>query len=134
MALLSALLAGLLFGAGCYLAMRRTVIDVLLGTIVISQSTFVLLISLSGWRPNTRPPIIVDDATKTKLADGTAVSLAAYDPTPYVDPIPQALLLTAIVIGFGVTAFLVALIARGYEYANEPELGELPDDDEGSDH
>ena len=133
MTLLSALLAGLLFGCGCYLTMRRTVIDVLLGTILISQSTFVLLISLSGWRPGTRPPIITDDATKTKLADGTMAALATYDPASYVDPIPQALLLTAIVISFGVTAFLVALIARGYEFANEPELGELPDD-EGSDH
>lgn len=133
MTLLSALLAGLLFGCGCYLTMRRTVIDVLLGTIIVSQSTFVMLIALSGWQRGTRPPIIVDEGTKTKLADGTVATLAAYDPTPYVDPIPQALLLTAIVISFGVTAFLVTLIARGYEYANDPELGELPDD-EGSAH
>lgn len=132
MTLLSSLLVGLLFGGGCYLAMRRTVFDVLLGTILLSQSTFVLLITLSGWRPGTIPPIIVDEASKAKQPDGTLASVAAYDPTPYVDPIPQALLLTAIVISFGVTAFLVTLIARGYEYANDPELGELPDDEGGA--
>lgn len=110
MAVFSSALVFLLFASGLYLMMKRHLFEVLLGLNLVSHGTNLLLVSLSGWRPETLPPI---------LASGTQ------DVSRHVDPIPQALILTAIVIAFGVTAFLVVLAMRGFEEAGTVEVGEL---------
>src|SRR5690606_4226885 len=112
MVLVSSILVAILFASGLFLLMRRNVFDVLLGTIVLSQATFVLLISLGGWQPQMRPPLLSDADTAYVVVDGEKVKTSAADTTRIVDPVPHALLLTAIVIAFGVTGFLATLIAR----------------------
>jgi len=85
---------------------------VLLGTLLLTHATSMLLIAMGGWKPEERPPILVPSAE---------LPLSAY-----ADPVPQALILTAIVIGFGVTAYLVVLIMRGNEEMNDMEMTERP--------
>jgi len=99
--LFSSILVFLLFSSGLYMVMRRSLFEVLLGMNLLSHGANLFLITMGGWSNTSLPPI---------LMPGEVGSTAAY-----ADPIPQALILTAIVISFGVTSFLVVLIMRGYE-------------------
>jgi multicomponent Na+:H+ antiporter subunit C len=107
-----AALVGVLFATGTYLVLRREPIGVILGLSLITYGTNALLFSSSNLTRGV-PPIIEDKAGFTG------------DISRFVDPIPQALVLTAIVISFGVTAFMVVLLNRrnqlmGDATANDP--------------
>lgn len=93
MALIFALAIGVLCGSGIYLLLRARTFSVILGLTLISYATN-LLIFASGRLTRNAPPL---------LLPGTS---------GHADPLPQALVLTAIVIAFGMTAFLVALSLR----------------------
>ena len=95
MALLMAAAIGLLVGAGVYLMLRPRTFSVILGLTLLSYGVNLFLLA-SGRLNGGAPPVLVE---------GTAT---------YVDPLPQALILTAIVIGFGMTAFLVVLALRAF--------------------
>lgn len=102
---------GVFFASGLYLIMRRHLFEVLLGTLLLSHAVNLFLISMGGWNLDEKPPIILPNEKLPVEA--------------YADPLPQALILTAIVIGFGVTAFLVVLLLRGFETSRETEVGEI---------
>lgn len=87
-----ALTAGALFAAGTYLIMQRILTRIIVGLGLISHGANLLLLG-SGGAPGAAP-----------ILDGGDQVLA--------DPLPQALVLTALVITFGVTAFLLALAYR----------------------
>lgn len=101
-ALMLALLVGVLFACGAYLILQRGQIKLVLG---LGLLTHAINLALFGTGALTRgaPPIISENAESL----GATVLFASY-----ADPLPQALILTAIVISFGVTAFIVALIFR----------------------
>ena len=104
--LLVALLVGTLFATGTYLILRREPIKLIFGLNLLSYGVNVLLFSSSAMRRGT-PPIVADKATFTG------------DITAFVDPLPQALILTAIVISFGITEAYAA--ANGSDtVANDP--------------
>jgi multicomponent Na+:H+ antiporter subunit C len=91
---------GTLFAVGTFLVLRRDVIRVVWGVAIISQAANVYLITV-GFGPT---------------GGGTAPILAYGDSgTTTIDPLVQALVLTAIVIGFGTTAFALVLTYRLYE-------------------
>ena len=96
-ALLVALLVAMLFATGTYMVLRREPIKLILGLNLIAYGVNVLLFSSSTLQRG-RPPIVEDKAA------------FAGDISQFVDPVPQALILTAIVISFGITAFLVVLV------------------------
>lgn len=97
MELVYALAIGVLSGSGIWLLLRPRTFQVIMGLALLSYATN-LFIFCMGRLTVGRPPII--------RADG------ATDPLLYADPVPQALVLTAIVIGFATTAlFLVVLLA-----------------------
>ena len=84
---------GILAASGIYLLLRPTTFSVILGLTLLSYAVNALI--FFGGRLNaTSPPLILAGST------GQA------------DPLPQALVLTAIVIGFGMTAYLVALALK----------------------
>jgi multicomponent Na+:H+ antiporter subunit C len=87
-------LIGVLFTIGTYLLLQRSLTRIVLGVGILANGVNVLILASSA-RQGT-PPIIGSD-------DG-----------PFTDPLPQALVLTAIVIGFALTAFLVALAWRSW--------------------
>ena len=94
-----AFMVGIFFAGGTYLLLQSTPIRLILGLALMSHGVNLLLFS-SGAFTRGLPPIIIDKATFTG------------DISAFVDPLPQALILTAIVISFGVTAFMVVLINR----------------------
>lgn len=94
---LLAVAAGVLYAAGIYLMLRRHLAQLIIGLGLLSNGTN-LLIFTAGGLTRARPPVVPEGAT----------ALAP----PYADPVPQALVLTAIVIGFGLTAFSLVLARR----------------------
>ena len=94
---LLALVIGVLGGAGVWLVLRPRTFQVLLGLALISYAVNLFIFSMGSLLID-RPPII---------RPGVPPNLENY-----TDPMPQALVLTAIVIGFATTAlFLVVLLA-----------------------
>lgn len=88
---------GILSGSGVWLLLRPRTFQVILGLSLLSYAVNLFIFSMGGLRTGA-PPI---------LEGGAAGTLAQY-----ADPVPQALVLTAIVIGFATTAlFLVVLLA-----------------------
>ena len=110
MELILAIIIGVLYAAGVYLLLRRSIVKLILGLIFFSHATN-LLIFLSGGLTKAKPPFIEEG--KQVAASGLA------------DPIPQALLLTALVIGFGITAFALALIYRFHKTTGTVDLDEV---------
>jgi multicomponent K+:H+ antiporter subunit C len=98
MELLLAIAIGLLVAAGVWLALRARSFDLVLGLTLISYAVN-LAIFAAGRLGATAPPL---------LRKGEAASLATH-----ADPLPQALVLTAIVISFAMTAVLLAIAVRG---------------------
>lgn len=94
MQLETALLIGVLFGCATWLVLQSSFVKILFGFLLLSNAANLFLLSMSG------PP------------DGRQAPIASPDAGPLVDPLPQALILTAIVIGFGVSAYLVTLLYR----------------------
>lgn len=92
-----ALSIGVLGGSGVWLLMRPRTFQVIIGLSLLSYAVNLFIFSM-GRFPIGAPPV---------LQPGTAG-----DPAHFADPVPQALVLTAIVIGFATTAlFLVVLLA-----------------------
>ncbi len=90
-----AITAGALFAIGTYLVMQRLLTRIVIGLGLLGHGANLLLLG-SGGTPGAPAPIV----------DGSGRLIA--------DPLPQALVLTAIVITFGVTAFLLALAYRSH--------------------
>jgi len=84
----------LIFAAGVFLLLSRHLLRMVFGISLISGAGNLVLL-LAGRIGATSPPVIA--AGETVLAEGAA------------NPVPQALILTAIVIGFGLSALLVSL-------------------------
>ena len=97
MEIVYALAVGILAGSGVWLLLRPRTFQVLMGLTLLSYGTNLFIFGM-GRLAQHRPPVV----------DASGV----VDPAQYADPVPQALVLTAIVIGFATTAlFLVVLLA-----------------------
>jgi len=95
MEIVYALAIGVFAGSGVWLLLRPRTFQVLVGLALLSYATNLFIFGV-GRLAMHRPPIIG--------ADNVA------DPALYADPVPQALVLTAIVIGFGTTALLLVVL------------------------
>ena len=89
----TALLSGVLFAVSMWLLLQRSFVKVLFGFVVLSNAANLFVLMISGEPMGRSAPIV----------GGTG---------PMVDPLPQALVLTAIVIGLAMTALLLALALR----------------------
>ncbi len=107
---LVAVLVGVLFACGTFCLMRRSVVKLVIGVMLISQGAN-LLVFTSGGLLAGRPALVPPDGQ--------------VPPAPYGDPLPQAMVLTAIVIGFGLAAFLLALTARAHEAVGDDDMNKF---------
>ena len=116
MELLLVFLIGSLYASGIYMMLRRRMVKLLNGSILLGNGAN-LLIFLLGRITKGKPPVITD-------VSGLFTDL-------YADPVPQALILTAIVISFGVQSFAIVLLKRVYVLINSDDLDDLntPDED-----
>ncbi|MBW3601503.1 MAG: NADH-quinone oxidoreductase subunit K [Actinobacteria bacterium] len=96
---------GVLFASGTYLLLQRTLTRIVIGVSLLSHGANVLLL-LSGLGAG-EPPIVEGHTTPVRA---------------YTDPLPQALVLTAIVISFGMTAFLLSMAYRSWRLTHSDEV------------
>ena len=108
-----ALLVGLFAAVAAYLMLSRALVRVLLGIVVLGNAVN-LLIFVAGRLKGPSPPIVPAGQTS---------------PVGYVaNPLPQALILTAIVITMGIAAFVLSLIYRTYQLTTDEEVANDPED------
>lgn len=113
MEILIAILIGLLFAVGVYLLLRRSILKFIIGIIFVSNATNLLLFLSAGVIPGK--PAFIGGA-------GQEADLVA-------DPLPQALVLTAIVIGFGIVVFTLALKYKFFNTTGTDDLDQLKQTD-----
>lgn len=112
MELVYALAIGVLAGSGTWLLLRPRSFQVLLGLMLLSYATNLFIFGMG--RLSMRRPPVLDPGNTSALH--------------YADPVPQALVLTAIVIGFATTAlFLVVLLAQRGLTGSDHVNGREPD-------
>lgn len=117
MEILLAVMTGVLYAAGIYMILRRSLVKLILGLILLGNGVN-LLIFLLGGITKGKPPVIPDDPT------GLVEVFAA--------PLPQALILTAIVISFGLQSFAIVLLKRAYKVVKTDDLDEMNTTDENA--
>ena len=105
MELVLAIVIGTLFTTGTYLILRRSIVKLLLGLMLLAHGTNLLLFTLSGLRRGA-PPLVGAQEAQAAVAD----------------PVPQALILTAIVIGFSLNAFTLVLAYRVDQVVGSDDL------------
>lgn len=110
MNLILAIVVGGLYAAGLYLMMRRSIVKLIIGLTLLSHASNLLIFSAGGLT-RARPPLV------PKGMDALVA--------PYADPLPQALILTAIVIGFGVLAFALVMVHRAYVVVGTDDLDQM---------
>ncbi|WP_301108739.1 Na(+)/H(+) antiporter subunit C [Sporosarcina sp.] len=111
MELILSVLIGVLFTAAVYLILSRSLLKVILGTGLLSHGAHLLLLTMGGLE-GSAPPVLIDGVSD------------------FADPLPQALILTAIVISFGVTAVMLVMAYRMYAVHKTDNMNELRGNDE----
>ncbi len=108
-----AITIGVLYAAASYLFLRRSVVKLILGIAVLSQAANLLIFTAAGLKPGAVP--IMDAESQTLLNAA--------------DPLPQALILTAIVISFGVLAFTLVMVQRADKCVGTDDLDSMKSTD-----
>ena len=111
MEFLLAIVAGVLYATGLYLMLRRRLAQLIIGLSLVSNGSNILILSAAGVTRG-KPPLI---------SEGIAVE-------QYADPVPQSLILTAIVIGFGVLAFSLVLAHRVHQSTGSDDIDSIGPD------
>ena len=102
-----ALSVGVLFAAGIYMILRRSFVKLIIGLALISHGAN-LLIFAAGGLTRGKPALIPGDQDQLSGA--------------YTDPLPPALILTAVVISFAILAFTIVLVKRTYQEVGTDDL------------
>lgn len=106
MEVLISIVVGLLFSIGTYLILSKSLLRIILGTALLSHAAHLQLLTMAGLKRGA-PPLLGEAANS------------------YTDPLPQALILTAIVISFGVTALFFVLAYRTYKELGTDNMEQL---------
>ncbi|MRR53360.1 MAG: Na+/H+ antiporter subunit C [Deltaproteobacteria bacterium] len=107
---LLAFVIGGLYAAGLYMMVRRSIVRMVFGLALLGNAANLLIFTM-GRLVRGRPPLISEGAIAPSA--------------PYADPLTQAMILTAIVIGFGIQAFALVLIKRVYETVGDDDVDEM---------
>jgi multicomponent Na+:H+ antiporter subunit C len=110
MEVLLAFVIGGLFAGAIYMILRRCVVKLIIGLALLSHASNLLIFTI-GRLVRAKAPIIEDGARQ--ISETVA------------DPLPQALILTAIVISFGLTAFVIVLIEQVYQVVGVDDVDKL---------
>jgi multicomponent Na+:H+ antiporter subunit C len=106
MSLVLLAVVGVLFAIGAHLLMQRSLVRIVVGFVLLGHAANLALLLAGG--PAGAPPLLGGERAPSG--------------EPMNDPLPQAMALTAIVITFGVTAFLLALAYRSWLFLGEDEV------------
>lgn len=107
---LMAFVIGALYALGIYLMLRRSIVKLVIGLALLGNAANLLIFTVGGLTRGRAP--VVPTGQETFEA-------------PYADPLPQALILTAIVIGFAVLSFTAVLLKRVHQTVGVDDMDEL---------
>ena len=110
MELILSVLVGALFAAALYTMLRRSIVRLAIGLTLLGHAANLLIFTVSGVT-RAGPPVV---------PEGESNPIGAFS-----DPVPQALILTAIVIAFGVLAFMLVLVKRVYQTVGSDDSDEM---------
>ncbi|HAA45921.1 MAG: multicomponent Na+:H+ antiporter subunit C [Halomonas sp. 54_146] len=111
---LMAVAIGLMYATAIFMMLRRSIVKLVIGLMLLSNAANLLIFTTAGMTRGA-PPLIPEGMMQP--------------PSGVADPLPQAVVLTAIVIAFGVLAFAVVLIRRAYEVVKADDLDKMKDTD-----
>ncbi|TXC91249.1 Na(+)/H(+) antiporter subunit C [Metabacillus litoralis] len=111
MEVLMSIVVGILFSAAVYLMLSKSLLRIIIGTGLLSHGAHLLILTMGGLKTGAAP--LLGEHAKV-----------------YVDPLPQALILTAIVISFGVTSFFLVLAYRSYQELGTDDMDQLRGNDQ----
>ena len=114
MEIILAVVIGGLYATGVYMLLRRSIVKLLIGLGLLGHGANLLIFTSAGLTRG-QPPLVALGETRPDL--------------PFADPLPQALILTAIVIGFSLTAFALVLAYRVYTTLGTDDLEQMRDTD-----
>ncbi|NLB51801.1 MAG: Na(+)/H(+) antiporter subunit C [Syntrophomonadaceae bacterium] len=100
------IIIGILFAVGTYLILSKTLLRIILGTSIIGHGVNLLLLTMGGLKKGGPPLLGLNTLT-------------------FTDPLPQALILTAIVINFATTALFLVLSYRAYKVLGTDDVEQL---------
>ncbi|QPC47347.1 Na(+)/H(+) antiporter subunit C [Mangrovibacillus cuniculi] len=106
MEILMSIVAGLLVAAAVYLILSKSLLRIIIGTALLSHGVHLMLFTMGGLQKGAAP-------------------LLGLKAESYTDPLPQALILTAIVIAFGVTSFFLVVAYRAYQELGTDNVEEM---------
>ncbi|MBB6454352.1 multicomponent Na+:H+ antiporter subunit C [Salirhabdus euzebyi] len=106
MEIIMSVLAGILFATGVYNLLQKQLLRIVIGTALISHGAHLFILTMGKLKTGA-PPILVKGVEQ------------------YTDPLPQALILTSIVISFGVTSLLLVLAYRAATLNKTDNMEEL---------
>ncbi len=110
MTFLLAITVGVIFGSSIYMLMGRELKGIAMGMFLLGHAANLAIIAVSRSPLGKTPPVLGPDGAMSGLE---------------VDPLPQALILTAIVIGFAVQAFLLTLLVLTWRKNRSVDLDDL---------
>ncbi|MBX3360225.1 MAG: Na+/H+ antiporter subunit C [Phycisphaeraceae bacterium] len=110
MQILIAIIIGGIFACAIYMILRRSIVKLIMGLALLGHAANLLIFSAGGLAKG-HPALVAPGSTAP--------------PEPYADPLPQALILTAIVISFGVLAFMMVLVSRAYNAVGNDDTDEF---------
>lgn len=100
------IISGILFTVGTYLVLSKGLLRIILGLSLFSHATHLMLLTINGLKKGAAP-------------------LLGEEAASYTDPVPQALILTSIVISFALTAFVLVLGYRTYVELGSDDMQRL---------
>jgi multicomponent Na+:H+ antiporter subunit C len=106
MEIVMSIVVGILFMTATYLMLSKSLLRIIIGTGLLSHGAHLLILTMGGLKKGAAP-------------------LLGEKASSYVDPLPQALILTAIVISFGVTSFFLVLAYRAYQELGTDDMNRL---------
>ncbi|API90606.1 MULTISPECIES: Na(+)/H(+) antiporter subunit C [Virgibacillus] len=106
MEIITSILAGILFATAIYNMLQKQLLRIVIGTALLSHGAHILIFTM-GRLKTGQPPILIDGIES------------------YTDPLPQALILTSIVISFGVTSLLLVLAYRSTQENGTDNMEQL---------
>ncbi|WP_026569875.1 Na(+)/H(+) antiporter subunit C [Sediminibacillus terrae] len=106
MEIIMSVVAGILFAAGIYNLLQKQLLRIVIGTVILSNGAHLFILTM-GKLKRGAPPVL------------------EYGVSEYADPLPQALILTSIVISFGLTSLLLVLSYRAAQENNTDNMEKL---------
>ncbi|MBI5975128.1 Na+/H+ antiporter Mnh2 subunit C [Staphylococcus canis] len=103
---------GFLVFIGTYMILSKNLIRIVIGIAIYTHAGNLVIMSMGNYASHKTEPLIVNGHED------------------FVDPLLQAIVLTAIVIGFAITAFLLVLVYRTFKVTKEDEIDMLTGDDQ----